>query len=270
MNDESMELVRTSFPVTGQPIRVVMINDEPWFVTADVCAVLQRTNPSWASRILSPEDTRTVDMRSVCLTSSEAYGVPAGQKASVRGNPYLNVISEAGLYLLIMRSKKPSARGFQQWVTADLLPSIRRGDTDVPRQQQRMAETLADAIGQQVHIVAEVQQDDGPDFHVRSDGTVHCRHGEMGFRMPNRQEDSGPPFGGYFHCLSYERVGIRGGKAIPRCEKLKLVDLVRRLNARPPAPEPSLGGTVHGEVGPFRFTTGPDEFVDLMRRSGLL
>ncbi|KJK56794.1 BRO family protein [Saccharothrix sp. ST-888] len=73
MDDETgMVLVRSSFPVTGQPIRVVMINDEPWFVTADVCAVLGRTNPSWATRIIEPKDTRTVDMRSVCLTSSEA------------------------------------------------------------------------------------------------------------------------------------------------------------------------------------------------------
>lgn len=269
-HDESMELVRTSFPVTGQPIRVVMIDGEPWFVTADVCAVLHRGSPSWASRMVGEENTRTVDMRSVCLSSTQAYDVSAGGNAPTRGNPFLNLINEAGLYLVILRSRKPSARPFQEWVTAELLPSIRRGDTDVPRQRQRMAETLADAIGQQVHIVAEVEQEEGPDFHVRSDGTVHCRHGEMEFRVPSRQEDSGPPFGGYFQCLSYERVGIRGGKAIPRCEKLKLVDLVRRLNARPPAPEPFSGGMVHGEVGPVRFSTGPDEFLDLMRRSGLL
>ncbi|GAA3054584.1 hypothetical protein GCM10020229_77890 [Kitasatospora albolonga] len=270
MNDESMELVRTSFPVTGQPIRVVMIDGEPWFVTADVCKILGRANPSDTVFGLEPWQIRTVDLRHVTVGRSEGYDVSAGQKAYRRGNPLLGTVNEAGLYTLLLRSDKPSAKPFQRWVTSDLLPSIRRGDTDVPRQQQRMAETLADAIGQQVHIVAEVQQDLGPDFHVRSDGTVHCRHGEMEFRVPSRQDDSGPPFGGYFQCLSFEHVGIRGGKAIPRCEKLKLVDLVRRLNARPPAPEPSLGGTVHGEVGPFRFSTGPDEFVDLMRRSGLL
>ncbi|MGW2401490.1 BRO-N domain-containing protein [Kitasatospora sp. NPDC001664] len=267
MNNESMELVRTSFPVTGQPIRVVMIDGEPWFVTADICKILGRGNPTKANKLLTPEQYRTV---SLTLIRRQGGGVSAGEEPSPRGYPILNVVSESGLYTLIFRSDKVTAKPFQTWVTADLLPSIRRGDTDVLRQQQRMAGTLADAIGQQVHIVAEVQQDLGPDFHIRSDGTVHCRHGEMEFRVPSRQDDSGPPFGGYFQCLSFEHVGIRGGKAIPRCEKLKLVDLVRRLNARPPAPEPSLGGAVHGEVGPFRFSTGPDEFVDLMRRSGLL
>ncbi|MGK4582049.1 hypothetical protein [Kitasatospora sp. HPMI-4] len=46
MDDETgMVLVRSSFPVTGQPIRVVMINGEPWFVTADVCKVLGAWKP---------------------------------------------------------------------------------------------------------------------------------------------------------------------------------------------------------------------------------
>ncbi|WP_369183595.1 Bro-N domain-containing protein [Streptomyces sp. Y1] len=253
MDDEQAEmvLVRSSFPVTGQPIRVVMIDGEPWFATMDVCTILARSNPSWASKIVDPKDTRTIDMRSVCLTSSEAYGVSAGGNGPVRGNPFLNLINEAGLYLLVMRSKKSNAKPFQEWVARDLLPSVRRGDTDIPTQQRRMAETLAEAIGQQVQIVAEIDHEDWPGLTVHSDGTVHCRHGEMILHLPTREEDSGPPFGAYFACPGGERVGIRGSRIVPGCPKLKLVDLIRmRREARPaPVPEPMPShGLMYAEV----------------------
>ncbi|MFI9360195.1 Bro-N domain-containing protein [Kitasatospora sp. NPDC053057] len=248
---EEMVLVRSSFPVTGQPIRVVMIDGEPWFVTADVCRILGRGNPSEALKIVNPVDTRTVNLRSITLRNSEGNGVSAGQKPYMRGNPVLGVLNESGLYTLIMRSTKPNAQPFQEWVTRDLLPSVRRGDTDIPTQQRRMAETLAEAIGQQVRIVAEIDHEDWPGLTVHSDGTVHCRHGEMVLHLPSREEDSGPPFGAYFACPGGERVGIRGSRVVPGCPKLKLVDLIRlRKEAQPkpshpPAPD---RGLMYAEV----------------------
>ncbi|GAA2150178.1 hypothetical protein GCM10009760_44350 [Kitasatospora kazusensis] len=282
MDEDEMELVRSSFPVTGQPIRVVVINGEPWFVTADVCKVLGRTNPSETLRIVRPDDTRSVNIRHVTLRNSEGNDIPAGGKPYARGNPMVSVVSEAGLYTLIMRSTKAAATAFQEWVTRDLLPSIRRGDTDIPQQQRRMAETLAEAVGQQVQILAEIDQDNGgPGIHVRSDGTVHCRHGEMEFRVPKREDDSGPPFGAYFHCASVERVGIRGGTAVPRCEKLKLVDLIRRLAHTPPAPEPmpeapsppraeAGNRLLLVEAGSLRFHATVQEIADLLKATGQL
>ncbi|MFB7662668.1 Bro-N domain-containing protein [Kitasatospora sp. NPDC056138] len=264
-----MVLVRSTFPVTGQPVRVVMIDDEPWFVTADVCKVLGRVNPSDTARGLGTKHSRTIDLRSATLCQTEGNAVPAGQKPYGRGNPMLGVISEAGLYRLIMRSDKRSAEAFQEWVSGELLPSVRRGDTDVPAQQRRMAETLAEAIGQQVQILAEIHQENGPGIHVRSDGTVHCRHGEMEFRVPSRQDDSGPPFGAYFQCPSVERVGIRGGTAIPQCRRLKLVDLIRRLADRPPGaakrPDPRVRPC---EAGSLRFEATFQEIVEILRTLG--
>jgi prophage antirepressor-like protein len=43
-----------------------------------------------------------------------------------RGSRRLVVISESGLYKLVMRSNKPEARKFQDWVTRDVLPAIRK------------------------------------------------------------------------------------------------------------------------------------------------
>ncbi|MFJ2578353.1 Bro-N domain-containing protein [Kitasatospora aureofaciens] len=268
VQEQEMVLVRSSFPVTGQPIRVVMIDGEPWFATTDVCAVLDRGSPSWASRMVNPNDTRTVDMRSVCLSSTQAYRVSPGQNGPVRGNPFLNVVSEAGLYLLVMRSKKPNARPFQDWVTGELLPSIRRGDTDIPTQQRRMAETLAEAIGQQVQVIAEIEHEDWPGVTIHSDGTVHCRHGAMVFHMPTRQEDSGPPFGGYYACPAVERVGIRGSRVLPGCPKLKLVDLIRLRRAAQPESAPPDYGLMHAELHGARIYGTPPQMAEMMREYG--
>ncbi|MFJ9606334.1 Bro-N domain-containing protein [Kitasatospora sp. NPDC101176] len=278
---ERMELVRSSFPGTGQPIRVVMIDGEPWFALKDVCAVLDRGSPGWASRMVGPDDKRTVDMRSVWVSSTHTNGVSAGGNGSVRGNPMLSLVSEAGLYRLVMRSRKPTARPFQEWVTGDLLPSVRRGDTDVPTQQRRMAETLTEAIGQQVRIVAEIEHEDWPGLTVRSDGTVHCRHGEMTLHLPGREEDGGPPYGAYFACPGGERVGIRGSRVVPGCPKLKLVDLIRlrdgavgrpaRAAAMHPAPAPVMPpeGTVLCLIDRARIYGRPTEVTEVLRGIGL-
>ncbi|MFF7587443.1 Bro-N domain-containing protein [Kitasatospora purpeofusca] len=274
MDDEQtmqgrMELVRSSFPVTGQPIRVVMIDGEPWFVTADVCRVLDRGGASRATRGLLQQHTRTVDMRLVCLTKSKAYDVSAGQKLYSRGNPFLNVIDEPGLYTLIMRSNKPTAKPFQDWVARELLPSVRRGDTDIPTQQRRMAETLSEAIGQQVYVVARIEHEDWPGLTVHSDGTVHCRHGEMGLRLPG-PDDSGPPFGPYFECRGGEHVGIRGSRPVPGCPKLRIVDLVRMRDEARSGPEPgttSASGheSVLVEMHGARIFGTPPQIAEFMR-----
>ncbi|MFJ1705362.1 hypothetical protein [Kitasatospora sp. NPDC088346] len=169
-----------------------------------------------------------------------------------------------------MRSTKPSARPFQEWVTGELLPSIRRGDTEVPKQQQRMAESLSEAVGQRVQILAEIDHLDGAGIHIRSDGEVHCRHGRMVLHTPEPEQDSGPPFGQYYECTSVERVGIRGGRAIRRCARLKVVDMVRHLaNAPKPRPGPYAGPLVC-EFGRARIYGEAPDIVDLLREAGEL
>ncbi|GAA1071998.1 BRO-N domain-containing protein [Kitasatospora arboriphila] len=267
MHDETdMVLVPSSFPITGQPIRVVMIDGEPWFVTADVCRILGRDNASRAADLVGPGNRRTVDSRELTLISSNPFDVSADGKPYGRGNPVLGLINEAGLYRLIVRSRKPAAQPFQEWITGELLPSIRRGDFDLGHHRARMAETLAEAVGEQVEILTDVTRGDGVGAHVRSDGTVHCRHGEMEFRVPGRGEDSGPPFGPYYSCPSVERVGIRGSVVLPRCPRLKLVELIRHLAETGRRNHP--GGTVRCELGRVTFSGAPLDIADLLREIG--
>ncbi|MER6299196.1 BRO family protein [Kitasatospora sp. NPDC001539] len=77
---ERMVLVRSTFPVTGQPIRVVMIDGKPWFVTADVCAVLGRLNPSQVRKVVDASHARVVNSRSISLSARKANGVPQVRK----------------------------------------------------------------------------------------------------------------------------------------------------------------------------------------------
>lgn len=84
-------------------------NGDPWFVAKDVCDILEISNNRDAISQLDNDEKNTVVI---------SDGIP--------GNPNKTIISEPGLYKLIMRSRKPEAREFQRWVTHEVLPTIRK------------------------------------------------------------------------------------------------------------------------------------------------
>lgn len=93
------------FDYEGSSVRVLTGEDgQPWFVAADVARILEIGNPSQAMTRLD-DDERT-------LISNEGRD--------------LNVVSEAGLYSLILGSRKPEAKAFKRWVTHEVLPAIRK------------------------------------------------------------------------------------------------------------------------------------------------
>lgn len=92
----------------SQPIRVEMINDEPWFVAKDICKCLGLDNNRHAVSKLDDDEKGVM----VCDT-------PGGKQN-------LAAVNESGLYNLIFASRKPEARAFRKWVTGEVLPAIRR------------------------------------------------------------------------------------------------------------------------------------------------
>lgn len=82
---------------------------EPWFVAKDACDILSNDTNHLREALDDDEITN--------LRNSEVWNQP--------GRAPL-IISEPGLYKLIMRSRKPEAKEFQRWVTHEVLPSIRR------------------------------------------------------------------------------------------------------------------------------------------------
>ena len=90
-------------------VRSMLIDDNPWFVAVDVCNVLGLTNSRKAVSYLDDDEKNTVTIND---------GIP--------GNPNKTIISEAGLYSLILRSRKPEAKAFKRWITHEVIPSIRK------------------------------------------------------------------------------------------------------------------------------------------------
>lgn len=96
------------FGYEGKEVRTVLRNGEPWFVAADVCAVLELERQQDSVRYLDDDE------KGACLVDTSS------------GRQSMTVINESGLYSLILRSRKPEARKFKKWVTAVVLPSIRK------------------------------------------------------------------------------------------------------------------------------------------------
>ena len=108
------------FENTDWKVRVVMRDGEPWFVAKDVCECLDLGNPSQAIARLEDDERR--------LISNEA----------LRANGCLAVVSEPGLYSLVLGSRKPEAKAFKRWVTHEVLPFIRKtGSYSVNQTQQQ-------------------------------------------------------------------------------------------------------------------------------------
>lgn len=102
--------------------RTLEIDGEPWFVFADVCRALGlslRNGSFWhhATR-LDLEDRRTA----MIPRARRPAPSPSGGEGSVK----MIIVNESGLYSLILRSDRPEAKRFKRWITAIVLPSIRK------------------------------------------------------------------------------------------------------------------------------------------------
>jgi prophage antirepressor-like protein len=98
-------------------IRTITIDGEPWFVGKDVADVLGYSNSSKA--ILTHVDSEDKTFLMMDIADSQNGNVPIGQTKTA-------IINESGLYSLIISSKLPNAKAFKRWVTADILPAIRK------------------------------------------------------------------------------------------------------------------------------------------------
>lgn len=97
------------FDYDGRPVRLFDRGGEPWFLASDVCAVLGISNVGNALARLDEDEKGSIRLAD-----------------GTSGNPNRAIISEAGLYDLIVRSDKPGARPFRRWITHEVLPSIRK------------------------------------------------------------------------------------------------------------------------------------------------
>lgn len=126
------QITQTTFSFDpSTKIRAIQINGSPWFAAIDVCNAIGISNNRDALRKLDDDEKNTV-------------GLTDGN----RGNPNTVVISESGLYTLILRCRDAVTPGtipyrFRKWVTSEVLPAIRQAG----QYQHRAPETLGDLAG---------------------------------------------------------------------------------------------------------------------------
>jgi prophage antirepressor-like protein len=96
----------------SETIRVVMLEDDPWWIASDIASILGYRNAPDMTRSLDDDEQGTHVVRRL-----------EGNRSVERP---LTIISESGLFAAILKSRKPEARRFRRWVTGEVLPSLRR------------------------------------------------------------------------------------------------------------------------------------------------
>lgn len=106
------------FSFESNSIRTLAINNEPWFVAVDICRALNLSSPSMAIANLDDDEKYTLSL----TEGIEGVGKQVQE---------LNLVSESGMYTLILRCRDAVKKGsvphrFRKWVTSEVLPTIRK------------------------------------------------------------------------------------------------------------------------------------------------
>lgn len=104
-----MNAALQTFNFEGQSLRVLLQEDAPWWVAVEVGVILGLKGHG--GQIVQTLDDDEKGVRIV---------------DTLRGPQKVTIVSESGLYALIFKSRKPEAKRFRKWVTAEVLPALRR------------------------------------------------------------------------------------------------------------------------------------------------
>ena len=115
------------FKFEAREVRTLLIDDQPWFVASDVASALNYRMAADMTRNLDDDERGTQIVRT-----------PSGDQD-------MTVINESGLYSAILRSRKAEAKRFKKWVTAEVLPAIRKHGRYEDRRN-----TMSTLIGQTI------------------------------------------------------------------------------------------------------------------------
>ncbi len=154
------------FDYEGREIRVVKDEQgDPWFVAADVCAVLQL-----------PETHKAVARLDDDEKDRNSIPTPGGSQS-------MTVVSESGLYNLVLGSRKAEAKRFKRWVTHEVLPAIRKtGSYAVPAMAALPAPTQ-DRVISLLLIGEAVAKVPGVKAGIAMAATLTCIHENTGLTI---------------------------------------------------------------------------------------
>lgn len=133
-------------------IRTITKDNEPMFCLADVCKALEISNVSQLKTRLKEDGVITNEVG--VQTGVKADGTPAIQKVR------MNFINESNLYKTIFQSRKESAERFTDWVTGEVLPSIRKtGSYGMPKTTGGQIQLLAQGYTELEQAVNSIKED---------------------------------------------------------------------------------------------------------------
>lgn len=98
---------------------------EPWFVLKDCMSILDLGNPTETVKMFDKDEFSTTEVIDSIGRRQQTY-----------------IISEPGLYRLVMKSRKPEAKEFQRWVTHEVLPQIRKTGGYIPTSESDSDEDI--------------------------------------------------------------------------------------------------------------------------------
>lgn len=115
------------FDFKGESLRALTnMAGEPWFVLKDCMSILDLGNPTETVKMFDDDEFSTTEVIDSIGRRQQTY-----------------IISEPGLYRLVMKSRKPEAKEFQRWVTHEVLPSIRKHGGYMAGQERMTPEQMA-------------------------------------------------------------------------------------------------------------------------------
>lgn len=153
-------------------IRMFMINGEPWFVTKDVCDALN----------IDVTQARKLDKKGWNKKGLYSIQTPGGKQE-------LSVVSESGLYIIMLRCKEAMTEGtrafrFLEWVTGEVLPQIRKTGRYV-REELSPADKAQKVVASFMPAILEAMKEgDKPSYsYPLKPGyreMIHCPEGVVG------------------------------------------------------------------------------------------
>ena len=137
----------STFTFETNSIRTFAINDDPWFVAKDICDALNISNARDAIAKLDDDEKTTVGLTDTLRNNTVGLTDSIGNQVQS-----INLVSESGMYTLILRCRDAVKKGsvphrFRKWVTAEVLPAIRKtGKYEVTQTTVEERTGLRDAV----------------------------------------------------------------------------------------------------------------------------
>lgn len=128
------------FEFKKKKVRLVKVNEEPWFVAKDVSSILGYRDATNLARRLDSDEKGT-----------QKVSTPSGKQE-------MTIVNESGLYSAILYSNKPEAKAFKRWITHEVLPTIRKtGGYISPKANDAQIAALLDSFREEAYHRAQAE-----------------------------------------------------------------------------------------------------------------